>query len=275
MLLHQSQDLEIHCFNRCFFRLDGGAMFGIVPKQLWSKLIPADNENFIKMASRSLLIIEAGRSYVIDLGMGDKWNEKQLQIYGLKNLEHEFKSFIPDEIILTHLHLDHCGEISSFLNNQPVLNYPNSLIHIQAENLTNAQNPNIRERGSYLPENIEALKNAKLNLLSGQSQISKRISVFPINGHTRGQQWVKIDTPNGAIAFPGDLIPTSSHLPLHYGMGYDICAQTLLDEKEEFLVKASNENWQIVFQHDPAVIAGRVQYSASQKPQLIDAIFDK
>jgi glyoxylase-like metal-dependent hydrolase (beta-lactamase superfamily II) len=219
MLLHQSHDLKIYCFNRCFFRLDGGAMFGIVPKQLWSKLIPSDPENFIKMASRSLLIIESGRSYVVDLGMGDKWTDKQLKIYGLTNLSHPFKDLIPDEIILTHLHLDHCGEISSFKDGQPILNYPSSIIHLQSENLQNAQSPNIRERGSYLDENIIPLKNAKLNLLSGPSKISNHISVHPINGHTRGQQWVKVETPDNIIAFPGDLI--RPQLTYHCTMEWD------------------------------------------------------
>jgi glyoxylase-like metal-dependent hydrolase (beta-lactamase superfamily II) len=275
MLLAKDSNIEVYCINHCFFRLDGGAMFGVVPKKIWSRLISSDADNCIKMAARSLWIKDRDKQYLIDLGMGNKWTEKQRAIYNIQDLKHEFSEQTPTDIILTHLHLDHAGGISEFSSGELKLSYPNATIYIQKENYLNATTPNLRERGSYLEENVKILEQAKVTYLDGDSQISAQISSHQINGHTAGQQWLKVTLDHTVIAFPGDLIPTSAHIQPHYNMGYDICAKTLMQEKIAFLEAASEGGWLVIFQHDPAVIAAKIAYKAGQAASLLEQINDK
>jgi glyoxylase-like metal-dependent hydrolase (beta-lactamase superfamily II) len=243
------------------FRLDGGAMFGSVPKNLWNKRIKADDENCIPLAARCLLIKMDNRKILVDVGLSDKWNEKQVAIYNIKNTpldELRFKAEEITDVILTHLHFDHGGGITKINNGKLELTYPNATIHIQKENFLNAQNPSSREKGSYFKENVEPLKNAKLNLLNGACEIMPNISCGLANGHTRGLQWIKVSDSNQTVVYPSDLIPTAHHIPLPYIMGYDICAETVLKEKEDFLNNALQNNWQIIFEHDCDTEAGFV-----------------
>ena len=244
------------------FRLDGGCMFGSVPKNLWSKSIAGDPENCIHLACRSLLIDVGSKRFLVDVGMGEKWSDKQRQIYGIKNTAKESWGFDPKsvtDVILTHLHFDHAGGITSPTSDGSVaLSFPDATIHLQKANWEQANNPTLKDRASYLPENVKPLASAKLTLYEGTSEIVPGIIVHRVDGHTRGQQWIEITDGTNKVFFATDLIPTAHHVPLAYHMGYDVCAETLLVEKQKFLERARTENALLCFQHDADTAAVRV-----------------
>jgi glyoxylase-like metal-dependent hydrolase (beta-lactamase superfamily II) len=255
---------EISLVNHGFYRLDGGAMFGTVPKTLWSRLIPADGENCIRLATRSLLIKAGDRRIIVDVGNGDKWSDKLRTIYAIQNIPPGEAGFDPaavTDIVLSHLHFDHAGGISRVRPGRPQdleLCYPGATVFLQEENYQTARDPNPREKASYLEENVVILEQVRLRLTRGSEEIGPGLWVHQTNGHTRGLQWVEVRSGPASIVFPSDLVPTSRHLPLPYTMGYDISAELLLREKEDFLARAVAGRWIVVFVHDPDVPAGRV-----------------
>jgi glyoxylase-like metal-dependent hydrolase (beta-lactamase superfamily II) len=255
---------KVSLVNHGYYRLDGGAMFGTVPKTLWSRLIPPDDDNCIRLATRSLVVDAGDRVFVADIGCGEKWTDKFRAIYGIHNLAPAESGFDPGrvtDIVLSHLHFDHGGGISKYglgSATEVELSFPQARIHLQADNYETARNPNPRERASYLKENVLVLEQADMHLVRGSEEIFPGLWVHQNNGHTRGQQWLEVRNDGASIVFPSDLVPTSRHLPLPYTMGYDMSAETLLEEKESFLDRAVAGNWIVVFVHDPDVPAGRV-----------------
>lgn len=255
-------DLSAH--DHGFFRLDGGSMFGTVPKAIWSKLAPPDDDNRILLAARSLVIRTAGRVLIVDAGLGDRWTEKQRRIYDIRPCGDGDPAFDPAEVtdvILTHLHFDHARGIFREIpgaEGKVGLRYPDARIYVQAANYENAQEPNARERASYIAEDVARLARARLVLTSGSQEILPGLWVHRGDGHTRGHQWVEIKGEGMSLACPSDIVPTSRHLPLPYLMGYDICAASLLEEKEALLSRAVAEGWILFFGHDPDVSAGRI-----------------
>lgn len=247
-------EYKITSFIHSYFRLDGGAMFGSIPKNIWEKKIPADSENCIPLVARSLLIEYKDRKILVDTNLGNCWSEKEINIFAINNVNQDKLPYKTDEItdvILTHLHFDHAGGIS-FLNkeNKYEATYKNAIHHIQSDNIDNAKNPLIKEKASYRENVVSVLSKLKLNILNGNTEIFPFFSLKQVNGHTKGQQILIIKSESETIAFPSDLIPTSHHLKLPFCMGYDICGETLLKEKEEFLNEAQENDYQIIFQHD-------------------------
>ena len=255
---------RITALNRGFFRLDGGAMFGTVPKTIWSKLMPPDDDNRIRMAARSLIIRAEERVFMVDAGMGDRWAEKLRRIYDIQPGADNDPGFDTDsvtDIILTHLHFDHARGIFRArpeAEGEVDLRYPQARVYVQAVNYENARKPNARERASYLAEDVKLLERTPLVFTSGSQELYPGIWVHGTNGHTRGHQWVEVKNGDVSVAFPSDIVPTSRHLPLPYLMGYDVSAETLLGEKDELLNRAVAERWILVFGHDPDVPAGRI-----------------
>jgi glyoxylase-like metal-dependent hydrolase (beta-lactamase superfamily II) len=255
---------EITTVTHGFFRLDGGAMFGTVPKAIWAKLTPPDEDNRIRLSARSLLVRTADRVVLIDAGMGDRWTDKLRRIYDIQPAAVDAMGLDPEsvtDIILTHLHFDHARGIFQARpddDGEADLRYPRARIHVQAANYETAKAPNIRERASYIAEDTKRLERAELAFAAGSAEIAPGIRVHGTNGHTRGHQWVEVRADGRTIAFPSDIVPTSKHLPLPYLMGYDICAETLLGEKDALLRRAVEEDWILAFGHDPDVTAGRV-----------------
>lgn len=245
------------------FRLDGGAMFGVVPKTLWSRYIDVDDHNRILMAMRCLLITSenTGRTYLIDNGCGTKFNEKYRDIY---QLDHEHSSlqtslayhgFSPEDItdvLFSHLHFDHCGG-TTYLDEEQALRhtFPNASYHVSQKHFKTATNPNAREQASFLAENIRPIAEwNKLNLVAEHYQYEKGLETLPVHGHTLGQQLPKISFDGKTVVFVADLLPTHVHLPLPWIMGYDMYPVQTLAEKEQFLEKAVDHDWYLFLEHD-------------------------
>lgn len=253
--------LSLH--NHGFLRLDGGSMFGTVPKAIWSRVMAADEDNRIALATRSLFIEAGDRAVLVDAGSGGFWPAKFRSIYAIEHIPPREAGLDPEritDIVITHLHFDHAGGIRTPEGGQA---YPNARIHVQSANLETARNPNPRERASYPPEILDALGRADVHVPDGSEEIIPGVRVHRSDGHTRGLQWVEVRDGDAAVAFPSDMIPYSHHLALPYTMGYDINAGRLLEEKADFLARAAASDWLVVFQHDPSVPASRVQRDAS------------
>lgn len=256
-------NFKLYAIETGDFKLDGGAMFGVVPKTLWSRGISADENNRITMTMRCLLIesLTTQKLYLIDNGVGTKFNEKMSAIYGIdhakKNIEsslsyHGFTFDDISDIIFTHLHFDHCGGTTYFDDQLNLLHtFSNANYHVNQRHWETAINPNKRERASFLQENIEPLKSSdRLNLVDDAFEFEEGLSTYVVNGHTIGQQLPVISNGNQKIIFAADLLPTHVHVPLPWVMGYDMYPAETLKEKEEFLITASNENWYIFLEHD-------------------------
>jgi glyoxylase-like metal-dependent hydrolase (beta-lactamase superfamily II) len=271
------QDFTVETVEMSTLRLDGGAMFGSVPKNLWQRSIPADEENCIPLASRSLLITRGAQKILVDCGAGVKWSDKLAKIFAIETVSTQSLPFTPDEVtdvILTHMHFDHCGGISYFDGGILEPAFKNATIHVQRSNLENALAPNIREAASYLKENVHPIRDGKVHLIDGDTELFDGIELRVANGHTRGMQWLLLKDSEQTVVFPSDLIPTSHHVPLPYVMGYDICAETSLKEKKAFLEQAVSEKWRVIFQHDVDTLYSSIseddkgRYVASDKQPL-------
>jgi glyoxylase-like metal-dependent hydrolase (beta-lactamase superfamily II) len=241
------------------FRLDGGAMFGSIPKNLWQKKIAPDAENCIPLVARSLYIEYLDRKILVDVGLGDIWSEKEKQIFSINNTninDLPYKNAEITDLILTHLHFDHAGGLAIKNQSDEILPcYPNAIHHLQSANYANAKNPNVKEQASYRPSILKALEMTKINLLNGDTELFPGLFLFEINGHTRGQQWLGIESKELTVAFPSDLMPTAHHLNLPYCMGYDINAELLLKEKQDFINYVKSRNAEIIFQHDQETVS--------------------
>jgi glyoxylase-like metal-dependent hydrolase (beta-lactamase superfamily II) len=249
--------------NQGYYRLDGGAMFGTVPRVIWSGLIAPDADHRLRLATNSLIIETGGRRFLVDVGCGDKWSDKLRRIYGI-----EPAGPLPGgpesvtDVILTHLHFDHAGGISRRVpgaDGEVEPCYPNARVHLQAANWDVARTPGPRERASYLAENLAVLERTPPVLARGSAELAPGLWVHRSDGHTRGLQWVEVRGGGTTIAFPSDLIPTSRHLPIPYAMGYDLHVELLLEEKAELLRRAVAEDWIVVFVHDPDIPAARIK----------------
>jgi len=245
------------------FRLDGGAMFGVVPKNLWSKRISGDDENCIRLSARSLVLKTSDKLIFVDVGCGTKYEAKQRQIYNFQSQQQPpfSESALPiTDIILTHLHFDHGGGISRYdESGKTVLSFPSANVYLNEKNFERAQNPGPREMATYFPQNVEPLKTGKLKLTTDGREIFPAISVHRVDGHTDGMQWVLVGKGEGAIAYPADLVPTAHHVPVPYVMGYDLCANTSMREKHEFLTQAEKEGWWLFFEHDADTSLAKVK----------------
>jgi glyoxylase-like metal-dependent hydrolase (beta-lactamase superfamily II) len=255
---------EIFTLTHGTFRLDGGAVFGTVPKTIWAKLLPPDDDNRVLFAARSLVIRAGSRTVLVDAGTGDRWPDKLRRIFDIRPAEGGMKDLDPasvTDVVLTHLHFDHArGIFRARPGDEGAvdLRYPAARVYVQAENYGTAKAPNARERASYIAEDTKLLGRTRLVLTSGSQEILPGVWIHGTNGHTRGHQWVEVRGDGRTLAFPSDIVPTSRHLPLPYLMGFDISAETLLVEKDALLRRAVDEGWVLVFCHDPDVAAGRV-----------------
>ncbi|MEO0083551.1 MAG: MBL fold metallo-hydrolase [candidate division WOR-3 bacterium] len=246
-----------------FFRLDGGAMFGVVPKVLWQKTNPPDNNNRILLALRCCLIKTPNELVLIDTGIGHKFQGKFEDIYQVKKDIYLEKSlndigYKPEDItvvINTHLHFDHCGGNTKINNDGEIVpTFPNARYFIQQAEWDAANNPDDRSKASYLKENFVPIQSfGQLNLIDGNCKIIDGIEVIKTSAHTFGHQIVLVTSENKKLIYWGDLIPTASHLALPYLMSYDLFPLQTMEQKQMLLNQAVNENWVSFFEHDPEI----------------------
>jgi glyoxylase-like metal-dependent hydrolase (beta-lactamase superfamily II) len=264
--------MQLYTIETGFFKLDGGAMFGVVPKSIWNKLNPADDNNLCTWAMRSLLIEDGNKLILIDTGIGNKQDDKFFSHYYLhgndsldKSLEKLgfHKNDITD-VVLTHLHFDHCG--GSIIRENDLLKpaFPNAIFWSNEAHWKWATQPNAREKASFLKENILPMQESgQLKLIDlpkekienqlSSSVFNDAISVRFVQGHTDQMMLPQIKYKDKTIVFMADLLPSVAHLPLPYVMGYDMFPLTTLKEKQVFLEEAANNNYTLFFQHDPTV----------------------
>lgn len=264
------------------FKLDGGAMFGIIPKPLWIKTNPSDELNRIQLNTRIIYITFDQKKVLVDTGMGTKWDEKSKQIYALDHtpavtevLTHH--NINPDEItdvILTHLHFDHTGGSTIQKGNIFYPSFPNARYFVQKENFDWAMNPSDRDRGSYIKNNfVPLIENGVLGFTKPNEFFDEGFQFLIVNGHTFAQQLIKISDAGNTLLYCGDLVPFSSHVHLPYIMGYDLQPLVTLKEKTEILGKAADEEWILLFEHDPYIAGATV--ARTEKSFIIKEKFEK
>lgn len=255
--------MKLYSIETGHFKLDGGAMFGVVPKMIWDKLNPADERNMISLAMRSLLIEDGNRLILIDNGIGNKQDDKFFGYYylhGDQNLDRSLKAhgFSRNDItdmVLTHLHFDHCGGSIQWNNDRTRYEtaFPNATYWIGDEHWQEALAPNPRERASFLKENILPIQE------SGQMKLVERgVSIMPgmelrfSNGHTQSMMHPVIRYKEYSIVYLADMIPTQAHIPVPYVMGYDVRPLDSMKEKQQVLEEAAfNPQTILFFEHDP------------------------
>ena len=253
--------MKIYPIETGNFKLDGGAMFGVVPKSIWQRTNPADANNLIDMSMRCMLIEDGDRLLLIDTGLGAKQSEKFFGYYflfGDFSLDSSLakKGFHRDDItdvFLTHLHFDHCGGVIEW-NNQKTLLQPafkNAKFWSNSEHWNWATNPNPREKASFLKENINPIKESgQLNFIDKNTLKLIGFEVLFMDGHTEKQMLPKLTYQGKTIVFMADLLPTVGHIPLPYVMGYDTRPLLTIKEKAAFLAEAADKEYYLFLEHD-------------------------
>lgn len=256
------------------FRLDGGAMFGHVPKVVWSRAINTDSENRIPLACNVLLVRDdRGHVVLVDTGMGTKWPEKEAALYGLEGAplarllaDSGVEASAVTDIVHTHLHFDHAGGSTQLdASGQPVPTFPKATVHVQAGEWHAARNPDPRSKPSYRPENFAPLEAAgRLRLANGDAELLPGIQVRVTPGHTLHHQSVRFDPGEGLapIWFFGDIIPTAHHLKPHWVMGYDLYPLDVMRTRDRLLGEAESQKAICIFEHDAYTALGRLERDA-------------
>ena len=271
---------EAHALIEARFGLDGGAMFGIVPRPLWEREQPPDARNRIQLACRCLLLRGRDRVVLVDTGIGDRWSARERSIYairrrgGLPSGLAELGLAVGDvtDVIQTHLHFDHVGGLCHHPGGDPaaapIATFPAATLHVQRRNWEWAGAPSPRDAGSYRAADWApyASDGARVRLVEGAEEILPGIDAWPSDGHTPGQQVVRVRGATGApdLLYCGDLFPTRSHLRIPWNMGYDLAPLTILEEKRQLLEEADRGGHWLMLEHDPEVALVRIRFDGRE-----------
>jgi glyoxylase-like metal-dependent hydrolase (beta-lactamase superfamily II) len=256
--------MKIDLFNIANFKVDGGAMFGVVPKALWSRVYKPDENNLIVLTLRSLIIETDGHVILVDTGWGDKQDEKFFRHVYLHNGEglleglnsRGYKPSDITDVVLTHLHADHCGGgvLRSKTGKGYKLTFPDAIYHVSRTQWEWAVKNNPREEDAFLEENmLPIMQSGRISLVDEECELFKGFSVRIYYGHTPGLMIPLITYKDKTLVYTGDLIPTVAHIPLIWNMSYDIESLKTIDEKSKMLEEALQNNYILVFQHDESV----------------------
>lgn len=274
---------ELHSLESGTLMLDGGAMYGVVPKPLWERNSPADEKNRIKLSTRHLLLLSDDKKIIVDTGSGKNWDEKFEKIYSVDHSAHDMFPALDKlgvqreditDVILTHLHFDHIGGAVLFENDKIIPAFPNAQYHIQKKQFEWGLNPSQRDKASYFKDRFVPLaEEGILNLIDGETNFDDDIELLVIEGHTFSQQLVKISDSSNTLLYCADLIPLSSHINPPFIMGYDLQPLVTLEEKKKLLPKAVDENWTLFFEHDPVIAAAKI--TSTEKGFAIKESFEE
>ncbi len=254
------------------FSLDGGAMFGIVPRTLWERHSPPDAENRIRLAARCLLAVDAaaGRRVLVDDGMGEMWDAKKRAMYAIDRpgggvqgglAVHGLRPEDVTDVVLTHLHFDHAGGTTRRApDGRLQLSFPDATYHVQRRNWSWAHAPSERDAGSFLPENFAMLEHSdRLHLVDGEGELMPGLELIVSEGHTVAQQLARFHGDGTHLTYCGDVIPTRAHLRLPWVMAYDQHPLTTIEEKKVLLAQALEDDGILFFEHDPELAACRLR----------------
>lgn len=260
---------QIHGLRDGFFCLDGGAMFGVIPKTLWAKKYPADEHNRIRLGLNSILIRTEDNNVLVETGIGTHLNSKYNDLYsldiqpGLVDVLNDagLKRGDIDYVINTHLHFDHCGGNTFIDSNGAIVpTFPQAKYVVQKGEWESACHPTPRDKPSYLEKYFRPLEeHRQLNLVEGDTQIIEGVDVLLTPGHTAFHQCVKIESEGQVLFFLGDMVPTSGHVGLPYVMSYDLFPLETMQNKEKFYQLALDEDWIMAFNHDPDLFFGKIE----------------
>lgn len=253
-------EMEVRHIHSGTFRLDGGSMFGIVPKTIWEKKMVPDEKNRLAFATNSLLLRANGQTVLVETGSGTKWDAKLRNIYGFSDGDPLMQSLEsagvkPEEIDLiinTHLHFDHAGGNTRFLEGRAVPSFPNAQYIVQKQELEHAMKPTERDRASYYSHDFVPITEAgKWRLIDGEAEVLPGVCVVKIPGHNLNIQGVQISGDGKKLMYVSDLIPTRHHLPLPWIIAYDLYPLTTLETKRKWIAEFVRDGWIVVFGHDP------------------------
>lgn len=267
-------DIEVVPLTDGTFRLDGGAMFGVVPRTMWEAKTPPDDRHRIALGLSPLLVRAAGRNVLIDAGVGDKLSAKDHQIYGIDRTVDLAASLAAvglahadiDLVIATHLHFDHAGGFTKVEGGEVVPAFPNARYVVRRGEWDDAMHPNERNRASYLFDNYAPLASAGvIDFVDDDGEVFPGISVWRTGGHTMHHQIVRIDSAGKTGLFVADLIPTVAHLPDPWIMGYDLFPLDTLSAKKRWIPEAVEGEYVIFFEHDPVITAGIIRVEGGKR----------
>jgi glyoxylase-like metal-dependent hydrolase (beta-lactamase superfamily II) len=262
-------DYRLDSIETGSFALDGGAMFGVVPRPMWEKTNLPDSRNRIAMAARALLVRGGGRTILVDTGNGDKYGDKLRDIYAMDTVRQNLAVSLAahgvtpadvTDVILTHLHFDHAGGSTMRAGDRVVATFPNAVYHVQEDHWDAAQNPTERDRASFFPDDFLPLKqNGQLRLVRGAAEIFPGIRLRIFHGHTTALQAPLITDGTETLLYCADLMPLAAHVSLPWIMAYDLRPLVTLEEKRGILKSATDEGWILFLEHDPRTVAVRVR----------------
>ncbi len=247
------------------FGLDGGAMFGIIPKPVWEKKVSADELNRVNMVTRSLLLVSDEKKILIDTGNGTKWEEKYKQIYDINtdqyNIEkslgqYGFSSEQITDVICTHMHFDHIGGNTIIKSGEVVPTFPNAKYWISEENWKLANHPSQKDAGSFIENDWKVLaENQMIEIIDGREPFIEGIETFVTHGHTPGLLHPIVSDGSNKLFYGADIFPMVAHIPIPWVMAYDVQPVVTMEEKQKLLQKMEREDWILFFEHDPHIQA--------------------